>query len=268
MRISNVLPAGLLGLLLSISASANPLTRVVVDYEAGPLRVFRNDGRFGTGGTWYDAEQTNQQRNLFLNHRPSVELTFGERHTAVLMYAPVRFTTRLEPTEALTFRGTAFDAGSVLEHRYQFDGYRGSYLFRAVKTDRFRFDVGASLQIRNARVEFTQLGGTAQHAIDSDIGFVPAIKLRARYDTTFGVYTMFEIDGLSTFGLVGNTSGGLVDTSLTLGLPLTPSADAFFRLRFYGGGANVPDRELANWAWFGVASFGLRADLTDLLARK
>jgi hypothetical protein len=40
--------------------------------------------------------------------------------------------------------------------------------------------------------------------------------------------------------------------------------EAFAGLRVYGGGADTRDRYIYNFAWFGQASLGIRADLISL----
>lgn len=242
-------------------SEGGPLDSAVVDYEAGVLAILQNDGRYGADGTEFTAEDTTQSDNLAVAQRVSIELMSGA-HTIVLLYAPLEVTTRFVNEDDLRFRNEFFDVGTALEHRYLFDGYRASYLYRFLNTS-FSLQGGGSLQVRNANVAFTALDGTG-YAEESDIGLVPALKLRARYDAPSGVYAMFDADGLSTFGLVGDTQGGIYDVGLSLGFPLFDGVDLFTRLRFLGGGADVPDQEIENWAHFASASAGLRIDLTQL----
>ena len=49
----------------------------------------------------------------------------------------------------------------MVDHRYLFDGYRASYLFRLVDGERLQWDVGASVQIRNALVGLGAVDGRA-----------------------------------------------------------------------------------------------------------
>lgn len=252
----------LLSLFAGTAARATPLESLWVDYEVGPLRVFQNDGRYGAGGTSYTAQEVGQQRNLVPAQRLSLEWRAFERHSLVLLYAPLDVTTRAVLTRDLTFRDATFTQGSTVDHRYLFDGYRASYLFRAVKSSSWTGDVGASLQVRNAAVSFTDVDrGT--YAVETDIGLVYALKGRVRYDSPWGLWAAAELDAISTFGAFG-VGGALIDGSLTLGVPLRPDADFFFRLRYVGGGADVPRRDLYNWAHLGSATIGVRFDLASL----
>lgn len=235
-----------------------PLDAAIVDYESGVFAFLVNDGRYGSNGTEFSTSDTNQDENLFVVSRLSLELVRGA-HAVVLLYAPLDVTTRVALARDLQFRDELFAAGTVVDHRYLFDGYRVSYLYRLV-SGQLSLQLGASLQVRNAKVAFATADGT-RYEEESDIGLVPALKLRVTYRTPGGAYAMLDADGLSTFGLVGDTEGGLYDVGLTLGLPASRSVDVFVRARALGGGADVPDQEIENWGHFLSFTAGVRIAL-------
>jgi hypothetical protein len=158
------------------AAAAPP--EVQVTYETGGAAILQNDGRYGADGTAFDASDTGQDQNLLVVQRTSVELGFG-RHRVVLLYAPFEAETRVRLREPLTFDDTTFAAGSVVDHRYLFDGYRASYLYEVVKSE-LELAFGGSLQVRNADVAFSAVDGSA-FVQESDIGLVFALKARLRY---------------------------------------------------------------------------------------
>lgn len=255
-----------LGLLLASGiARAAPVKALVVDYEGGPLYVIQNENRYGAGGTLYQASEVGQQRTLFAVDRTSVEWRMAERHALILLYAPLVLTTRATLGRDLVFREATFQAGRTVDHRYLFDGYRASYLFRLLGSDRFELEIGGSAQVRSAEVSFTDVE-SGLYAVEGDIGLVVALKARARYTASSGLYAMVDADAISSFGLFGG-GGALVDAALTMGVPLSGEADFFLRLRYLGGGADVPRRDLYNWAHLGIASLGLRVDLAGLFSR-
>ncbi|ATB32644.1 hypothetical protein [Melittangium boletus] len=256
-------------LLASPALADSPLQGLLAEYETGPAAIFQNDGRYGPTGTPYSAGDFHQDATLYRTWRASLEARLGERHGLILLYAPFEVSTRATLSRDIDFRGTVFPAGSVVDHRYLFDGYRASYLYRLVDGERFRWDIGASVQIRNALVGLSGVDGTRQ-AQESDIGVVGAVKTRLRYTLPSRVWAGLEADALSTFGLVGNTTGGIYDLALTLGLPLDAQGGvtAYARLRWLGGGADVTRRELSNWANFGFALVGIQTDLVSLFARR
>lgn len=253
-----------LGILLSAAAArAAPFTAFTLEGEAGPLGIVVNDGNYGANGTLYHASDVGQTRNLVIAKRLAAEAWFG-RHGFILLYAPLEVTTRVTLERSLVFRGLALQPGTVIEHRYLFDGYRASYLYGLLRRPSFSLDLGGSLQVRNADVAFTDLT-KPRYSDEHDVGLVPALKLRATYTLDSGVFAMLEADGLSTFGL--GTKGSILDTALTLGGPVSPGVNPFVRLRVLGGGAQVESRPLYNHAWFVAATAGVRADLVQLFAR-
>ncbi len=238
---------------------------LMADYEIGGLYLFQNEGRYGANGTRYTANDVGQQRNIIIGQRLSVEAKIS-RHTVIALWAPLDVTTRVTLPRDITFQTTTFSQGSVVDHRYLFDGYRLSYLYGLVSVARFSLGVGASVQIRNASVEFKTVDvSPAVFNVERDIGVVGALKARMRYDAGL-LYAMADVDFFNTFGL--GLAGGIHDLALTLGVPLIDGADFFLRLRLVGGGANVASREIYNWGNFGGAFAGLRLDLPQLLGRR
>jgi hypothetical protein len=257
-----------LTLLSTPALAASPLTGLTAEYETGPAAIFQNDGRYGPSGTSYSAEDLQQNATLYRTWRSAVEARLGARHGLILLYAPFDVTTRATLSRDIDFRGTVFPAGTVVDSRYLFDGLRGSYLFRLIDGERFKWDIGASVQIRNALVGLGAVDGS-RYSQESDIGVVGALKTRLRYELPSRVWAGLEADALSTFGLVGNTTGGIYDVALTLGVPLNTRGDvnAYARLRLLGGGADVTRRNIYNWGNFGFAVLGVQADLVSLVER-
>jgi hypothetical protein len=156
-----------------------------------------------------------------------------------------------------------FAAGTVVDHRYVFDGFRLSYLYGVVPRGAWRVEAGASLQIRSALVAFSSVDG-AQQAREADIGLVGAFKVRLTHQPGDTWWGRLEADALSTFGLIGDTSGAIYDVALSAGRPVRPGLDAFLTLRLLGGGAEVPDQAIDNWGNYVSAAAGLSVDLAGL----
>ncbi|HYO52141.1 hypothetical protein [Archangium sp.] len=255
-------------LMTTPALAESPLSALVAEYEMGPAHIFQNDGRYGPTGTGYEADDLNQKANLYRAQRIAIEARLGERHGIILLYAPFDIATRATLSRDIDFRGTVFPAGTVVDSRYLFDGYRASYLYRLINGERITWDIGASVQIRNALVDISAVDGT-RYAKESDIGVVGALKTRLRYELPSRVWAGLEADALSTFGLFGNTTGGIYDVALTLGIPLSAKGDvsAYARLRLLGGGADVRRRDIYNWANFGFAVVGVQVDMVSLVER-
>lgn len=225
-------------------------------YERGPSYIIQNDGEYGATGTRYDADDVGQRDNLVVTSRTSLELTRG-RHTAILLYAPFEVRTQVALDKDLQFRDQLFTDGTVVDHRYLFDGYRASYLYRVVETPTLALEVGASAQIRSADVAFATADGS-RRAHESDIGLVGALKARVWWHPTpNGPWGALEADGFSTFGLF-SVKGAIYDTQLMIGYPVTRSVDLYLGARLLGGGADVPSQDIYNWANFVAFTAGVR----------
>lgn len=236
-------------------------------YETGPSYVLQNDGEYGEGGTRYDADDVGQQENLARTWRNSLELAIG-RHTAILLYAPFELRTQAALPRDVQFRGVLFPAGTVVDHRYLFEGYRGSYLYRLLDRPCLALEVGGTVQIRNAEVAFTAVDGS-RRADEDDIGVVGAAKVRLWWQPGAAwPWAALEADGFSTFGLVSDTDGAIYDVQLMLGRPIARGVDLFLGARLYGGGADVESKQIYNWANFLSFTVGARIAPADLLGRR
>lgn len=245
-------------------AEAQPPIRPTLAYEVGPAFIAQNDGRYGAMGSPYEADDVGQRDNLVNASRASLELAIG-RHTVILLYAPFEVTTQVRLEQPLQFRDELFTTGTVVNHRYLFDGYRASYLYRVVDGGTFALELGGSLQIRNADVAFASVDGM-QRAHQDDIGLVGAAKARAWYRPyTHGPWGALEADGFSTFGLVDGVSGGIYDVQLMLGQRVGRGVDIVLGARLLGGGADVRDQNIYNWANFVAFTAGVRIELDTLV---
>ena len=260
---------GVTCLILSGPLHAEPAPswiRPTLVYETGPSFVLQNDGQYGPTGTPYGAADVGQKDNLIRISRTSLEVAIG-RHTLILLYAPFEVRTQVELDRDLEFRDKRFAAGTVVDHRYLFDGYRGSYLYRLID-GRFALEVGGSLQIRSADVAFAAADGSQQSS-ESDIGLVAAAKARLWWrPSPTRVWAALEADGFSTFGLVSSVDGAIYDVQLMLGLPVGRGIDLVAGARLLGGGANVKSQDLDNWGNFLSFTIGARVSLDDLLRRR
>lgn len=245
-------------------AEPRPTLQATVEYETGPAYIAQNDGEYGASGTRYDADDVGQRDNLVLSRRTSLELSYG-RHGAIFLYAPFEASTRVTLARDLQFRDTQFLAGTVVDHRYLFDGYRGSYLYRLVDRGPIALEAGGSLQVRNAEVAFASRDG-ALRAAENDIGLVFAAKARLWYRPAGDTWwAALEADAFSTFGLVPGVRGAIYDVELAAGHPVANGVDVVFGARLLGGGAKVEDRDIYNWANFIALTAGVRVSLDRVL---
>jgi hypothetical protein len=232
---------------------------LLLSWDAGPAAVLTNRLRFGAQGTTYERADVNQD-NLYPAQRITAELRLAPRHRLALSYLPLSLVTSARLPRDVRFEDEAFPAGTPVESTYRFDGWRATYLWRAVERGRLSWDVGGALQIRAAFVELAARDGS-RFARTSNVGPVPALSTRLTWSfSPGGAWTRLDATGLwSPAG-----QGGLYDAAWTIGAPvaLRGAVQAYAGLRFYGGGADVPDTY--NFADFAFALAGVQLDLGAL----
>lgn len=234
-------------------------------YETGPAYVVENTGRYGADGTRYSAAEVGQRQNLYRVERSSLELSAG-RHRVILAYLPFELDTQVQLAHDLVFRDTRFPAGTIVDHRYLFDGYRASYLYQVLEHP-LELAIGGTFQVRNADVAFVSADGTLR-ADEANIGPVFAFKARLAWQpATRGPWAMVDADGFSTFGLIGSVRGAIYDVQLAIGHPVARGVDLFLGARLYGGGAKVPSREIDNWGNYLLFTAGARITLDRLVGK-
>ncbi len=259
-----IVAALLVGSVQVAVADKPPAVRATLSYETGPAYIAQNDGEYGAEGSRYRADDVGQRDNLVVSRRTSIELARG-RHRAILLYAPFEVVTEVTLSRDLQFRDTLFLAGTAVQHRYLFDGYRASYLYTLLEGGSLELEVGGSLQVRNANVAFRALDG-AQRAAQADIGLVAAAKARLWYRPGAGTWwSALDADGFSTFGLVPGVRGAIYDVQLCAGHPVAKGIDVVFGLRLLGGGAAVESQDIYNWANFIVVTAGARVSIDTLV---
>lgn len=248
------------------AVASHPPVQVRLAAEAGFFATLGNFGVFGTSPSRIDFRRAAGQDNLLFYSRWSAELDLGRRHTLVLLYQPLASAGTSVPTGDVRYADVTFVAGAPVHTEFNFPFYRLSYLFRFVETPRFEFQAGLTGQIRNANYNYSQAG--VRFARNSDVGFVPALKVRAKFTFANGVFLGLEADGIyapiSVFnGSTNDTVGAILDASIRVGYNVSGRTGAFFNLRYLGGGATNadPNDYAKNWLHFLFVGIGLTYDL-------
>ncbi len=237
--------------------------------ELGFLAPLSHTYQAGQDGTEFDYIAEGGQDNLFRVGRLSLDMRLAERHTVTFLYQPLDLRTSQVVHRDVTFDAVTFTDGTPIEARYGFDFYRASYTRDVLADPDRELGLGLSLQIRNAAIEFTSTDGT-QRSSNRDIGPVPVLKARGRFDSEAGTWWGFEADGFYApiKYLNGGTTdvvGAIADISLRGGLSLGSGVDPFLNLRYLGGGAegttNNPDPGTdgytSNWLHFATLTLGV-----------
>ncbi len=214
--------------------------------EFGLLSVLQNDYQGGRGATEFDFVEDGGQGlfNPFL--RLSAEATWKERHTAIFLYQPIDLRTTVRLDEDVEVNNLVFPEGKTMDLRYGFDFFRATYHFDLFADPDIELGVGGGFQMRIAAVEFAPVDGS-EGRFTRNLGPVPLLKVRGRYNWANGYWVGAEVDGFYANVSIANgdtnadVTGAILDGSLRAGVHLRPGLDAFLNLRYIGGGAEGDD---------------------------
>jgi hypothetical protein len=239
--------------------------------ELGFLGVIDNKIQYGQGAnsTYFDYREQGGQDVLFAVSRLSLELDWNERNTVIFLYQPLTLESKVTLREDILMDDVFFAAGTSMDLLYNFPFWRLSYLRHLnIKNEKIDLAIGASLQIRNAKIEFASGDGTLLKS-NRDIGPVPVLKLRGRYHQSKNTSTEIEIDGMYApisylNGSDNEVVGGILDASIRQNLRINNEVNGFLNLRYLGGGAEgtsddttqVTDGYTKNWLHFFTVSAG------------
>jgi hypothetical protein len=210
--------------------------------ELGYLAVLSHQIQFSNSGTYINYITDGGQDVLFPVGRLSLELEIKKRHTITLLYQPLTLESTTLLNRDLVIDELTFPSGTSVNFLYNFPFYRISYMKElAPDNEKFDFALGASLQIRNATISFESTDGSLFRA-NRDIGPVPILKFRTRYNSNKLTYSELEADGFYApisylNGSDNEVIGAILDASLRQGLKVTDEFGAFLNLRYLGGGA-------------------------------
>ena len=214
-----------------------------LNYENGFIKVLSHTIQIGSGTTNFDYVKQGGQEILFPFQRFSVDLTLFRRHAFSFLYQPLTIETETRLRQPITIDDTTFDPAVTqgLFLKYGFPFWRASYMFNILNSQRALLGVGISLQLRNASIIFKGTEGPAL-TVSQNLGPVPILKLKARYNFTPGFYVATEIDGFYASSRLFNGAdfefeGSILDASLRLGFQLNDPLSAFVNVRILGGSA-------------------------------
>lgn len=210
--------------------------------EMGFFGFISHTIQFGDPGTAFDYVADGGQEVLFPFKRLSADITFGNRHTITFLIQPIDVRTSVTNGEEIIVDGETFPSGIPLDLRYGFDFYRLSYLYDFFPSPQKELSVGASLQLRDAVIDFAAADGSAFTG-NRNVGPVPILKFRFVHPLGNLFWVGAEVDGIYVSfkvlngSLTSDTTGAILDASLRAGMKPSNFLDVFLNLRYLGGGA-------------------------------
>lgn len=167
----------------------------------------------------------------FYGGRVSFDWPLSARHRLRFVIAPLRVDESGTLGAPVIFQGKDFAAGPV-RAGYRFDSYRASWRWRLRDDTRWTWDVGVTLNVRDAEIRLTQDGVTASK---TDTGLVPLLALEGQWHFAPRWRGVLDFEGMAA------PQGRAIDTAVKIAWQAKPrlSFDAGYRL--LDGGADTDE---------------------------
>ncbi len=234
----------------AIGALAQDPPTFALELEAGPVWQTVNDVQIpnssaGTRFSLVDLAGKGPQAA----GRGYLTWNINAKHGLRGLYAPLSFTENGTPTGDIAFNGDNFIGGQEVAATYKFNSYRLTYRYKWHDGEKWRWYVGITAKIRDAKIQLVQ-GGV--ESTKDDLGFVPLLHVAGRYRMGAKWYLNLDIDALA------GGPGRAEDLALKLGWQVGPKVAWELGYRTVEGGADVD--EVYNFAWLHYAVMSVRLD--------
>jgi len=212
------------------------------ELEGGPVWQSKNDVRIpGNSGTKFSfkdlvGSDPNASGRFIFDWR------IREQHGLRLIAAPLRVTGTGVLNKRVSFADTNFEPDTSTTGKYKFDTYRLGYRYLFLNKKAWRFRIGATLLLRDAKIEIKQAGVKAS---DSNVGFVPLLNFSTEWAFTERWMAILDFEGLA------GGPGRALDLALKVRYDLTEHWELGSGYRMLEGGAD--NNDVYNFAWFNYA---------------
>ena len=174
--------------------------------------------------------------------------TFSERHTVMLLVAPLTVGGSGTLDRPVGFQGQSFPAGTKLESSYRFDSFRLTYRYSFVKNDSLVLAAGLTVKLRSADIALMSDAGYAHR---SDLGVVPLVNLMAEWSFAEPWSLLLDADALVT------PFGRAEDVLAALQCRLSDSVALRLGYRVLEGGSGGEGGNVYTFALFHYATAGI-----------
>jgi hypothetical protein len=231
------------GLASSATASAQNQHRFALELEAGPVWQSRNDVQIPNddSGTRFSlADLTGS------GPWPAARVYFTwnitERHGLRALAAPLSLTETGTLDEPVDFAGASYQPDVPTEATFQFNSWRLTYRYRFHSGERWKWWIGATAKVRDAKIELRQGSITSK---DTDVGFVPLLHLAANWRFAEQWRLLLDLDALA------GGPGRAEDFSAKVAYDINERWSITAGYRTVEGGADTDD--VYSFAWFHYA---------------
>lgn len=202
--------------------------RWLLEMEAGPVWQSRNDAKIpGDTGTKFSLKDFGD--GPFLAGRIYMGYRWTEKSEFRALFAPLTLNGNRTLPGAIDFQGKTFAAGVDTQSVYKFNSYRLTYRYRLVENEKWKFWIGFTGKIRDAKVGLTQ-GATS--AEKKDLGFVPLVHFKLQYQISPA--WNFDLDG----DALAAPQGRAEDIVARVNYEFSPEVSVNLGYRLLEGGAD------------------------------
>lgn len=191
MKVSIAIGVLLLSLAWATASHALPWS---LDFEAAMVNTARNDiavpGETGTRFSLVDDLKTDED----VAFRLRLGRQIGDRHHLSALYAPLRLHAAGTPGFVIDYQDATFAADADLSAVYEFNSYRLTWRFDAVRRPSLDLGLGLTAKVRDAFIELSDGQTTARK---ENVGFVPLAHLRLDWRWTGKLGLLLEADALA-----------------------------------------------------------------------
>jgi hypothetical protein len=223
--------------------------RLEIQLEGGPAWQTRNDVRIPSeGGTKFSLSDLIGS-GPFASLRLEASYNISRRHGLRLVLAPLSISGTGTLDETVEFAGATFAAGIPTEGRYRFNSYRLTYRYRFHDGPKWRWQIGFTAKVRDAKVALEQEGASAS---DSNVGPVPLIHLAGQVRLSPRWRISGDLDALAA------PQGRAEDLALKVRYDPTEQWSLALGYRTLEGGADSDTVYTFAWFHYVVAAVTLR----------
>jgi hypothetical protein len=216
--------------------------------ESGPSWQTRNDVAIpGSTGTRFSLSDFSN--GPFFAYRLTAWWRFNDHHAVRALFAPFEVSVDGTSASDISFDGSLFAAGTPLHGTYKFNSYRLAYLYTFSAVGPWRFSLGFSAKIRDARVALENASVSQDY---TNIGFVPLLAGRVEYHFTPKLWTLLDFEALAA------PQGRAEDVTVQLRYRAFDPVDLGVGYRMVEGGAD--NDKVYTFAWIHYAVFSVAAE--------
>lgn len=249
--------------------SAEKYPKLNASAELGFLGVMDHKIQFSKDNTYFDYKKDGGQDVLFAVSKYSLDFEFDKTHSLTFMYQPLSLASQYTLKEDMKQDNINFSKGTPMKFLYDFPFFRLSYLYDFNNDPFEELSVGASLQLRNATIEFESLDGKSLVS-KRNVGPVPILKFRSRNRLGSTWWFGSEVDGFYApisylNGSTNQVIGAILDANLRFGANLSDTYYPYLNLRYLGGGGvgQSDEKDFSgdgyanNWLHFFILTVGI-----------